>query len=154
MLLTWSLVRIATWLVINSLTWSSVSCSLPVKARFIFHHIFSAGFNSGEYGGIKSNAIFSGIINLWALWKAPLSRRTILNSSEDLSENSFKKIWKVSVLQCGISNSKWSPVIGEKAPNKYNDWKTCWNRQIGLMPLAVNPLPFLVNNPKRLSSWQ
>jgi len=47
--------------------------------------------SSGEYGGIKSNAILFGIISVFALWNAPLSRMIILNSSGFSFENSFRK---------------------------------------------------------------
>ena len=43
-------------------------------------------------------------------------------------------------MQWGISNSKWFPVIGENAPNKYRDLNTCWNKQKGLMPFVVKPI--------------
>jgi hypothetical protein len=33
-------------------------------------------------------------------------------------ENSFRKIWNVSVLQNGSSNKKHVPFIAENAPNK------------------------------------
>src|SRR5450759_2380704 len=83
-----------------------------------FAHIFSAGFSSGLYGGKKMRAIFSGIISFFALWKAPLSSTTILNSSGFWFDKLFKKIWKFSPLQLGSISCKLSPVMGEKAPKR------------------------------------
>jgi hypothetical protein len=42
--------------------------------------------------------------------------------------------------------------MGENAPNKNNDLKTCWNGQIGLTPFAAKHFPFLVNKPNLVSS--
>jgi len=56
-----------TWLVIKPLTFSSTLCNLPVKALFIFYQIFSDGFNSGKYGGIKTSLMFGGITSFKAL---------------------------------------------------------------------------------------
>jgi hypothetical protein len=53
---------------------------------------FSDGFSSGEYGGIKRSAILFGIIRVFALWNAPLSRMIILNSAGFSIENSLKKV--------------------------------------------------------------
>jgi hypothetical protein len=57
-------------------------------------------------------------------------------------------------LQFGISSRNLSPSIGEKAPKRYVVLNIWWNGQIGLMPLAVSALPFLVNRPNLLSSWK
>jgi hypothetical protein len=72
------------------LTSSKDLCNIPVKALLNFHHIFSDGLSSGEYGGMKSNAMFSGITRVFALWKAPLSKSIILNSSTFSLENSSR----------------------------------------------------------------
>ena len=114
--------------------------------------IFSAGFSSGEYGGKKINPIFSGITKALDLWNAPLSRTIILNSFGFCFANSFKKIWKLFESQFGSSKRNLSPLIGEKAPNKYSVWNTWWNGHIGLTPIAVRDFPFLVNKPNLLSS--
>jgi|GEM_PF-5781341 len=67
-------------------------CSLFVNVLLYAAHIFSAGFNSGLYGGKNSSAIFCGIHNRFAWWNAPLSSTTILNSLGQLFANSFKNI--------------------------------------------------------------
>ena len=90
-LITVSLVSLCTSELMKSLTSSRVLWSLPEKARFILHHIFSAGFSSGEYGGIKSKRILVGIFSFATLWNAPLSSNMILNSSGFSFENSSKK---------------------------------------------------------------
>ena len=100
------------------------------------------------------SVIFVGITSRLALWKAPLSSTITFNSLGFCKENSFKNNWKQSVLQKGNSNKNDAPFIGENAPNKYVDWKTCWKGQIGFTPLAVRALPFLVNKPNLLSSWK
>ena len=105
-----------TSLVMNSLRSSSVLWSLFVKFLLIRCQIFSAGFNSGLYGGRKTRIMFSGIMSFIALWNAPLSSTTIFNSFELEKENSFKNTWKLALSHRGISKTKWSPFIGEKAP--------------------------------------
>ena len=63
-------------------------------------------------------------------------------------------ILNVSLLQFGSSNKKEAPVRGEKVPKRYVDLNTCSTVHIGFTPFAIRDLPFLVNNPKRLSSWK
>ena len=75
-----------------SSSWPSVLNSLFEKSLLNLAHIFSAGFNSGLYGGRKIRIIFSGIIKDFALWKAPLSSTIIFNSSGFCKENSFRTI--------------------------------------------------------------
>ena len=60
-----------------------------------------------------------------ALWKAPLSKSMILNSVGRSLAKWSRKIWKVEEEQCGSSNWKWSPEMGENAPKSQVDWKTC-----------------------------
>ena len=57
--------------------------------KFLFKacHIFSAGLSSGLYGGINTRAMFGGTSRQVALWNAPLSNTTILNSSALCWEN-------------------------------------------------------------------
>ena len=125
-----------------------------VNWRLNFAHIFSAGFSSGLYGGRKMRTMLAGIFNDLALWKAPLSKTISFNSFSCWRENWSRDIWKVFPLQLGSSIKKLSPVMGEKAPNKYVDRNTCWNLQIGFTPLAVRVLPALVKRPNLLSSWK
>ena len=62
MLLMLLAVSLSTSFFINSLTSSNDLWSFPEKALFIFHQIFSAGFNSGEYDGIKrARQYFQGL---------------------------------------------------------------------------------------------
>ena len=93
---------------------------------FSSRHIFSAGLSSGLYGGMNSKAIFWGTFNCAALWKAPLSRMMILNSSGVCLENSSRDNWKQSVLHLGSSKVKCVPVTGENAPNRYRFLNLCW----------------------------
>lgn len=57
-------------------------------------------------------------------------------------------------MQCGSINWKWSPVIGEKAPESQVDLNTCWKVQIFLILMAVTDFPFWINKPNRHSSWK
>ena len=137
------------WL-INALTSSSVLQNRFVNFLLNKAHIFSAGFNSGLCGGINSSAILSGISKAFALWNAPLSNISILNSSGFCLASSFKNNWKWWVLHAGISKRKLSPFSGENAPKSQSVWNTWWNGQIGLMPFAVSAFPFRVNRPNLL----
>jgi len=154
MLITWSWVNVFTILQIYASRSSNVWNNRLEKSLLNFAQIFSAGFNSGLYGGRNIRIIFSGIINAFALWKAPLSSTITFSSVGLCKENSLRNNWKVCALQCGISKRKWSPVIGENAPKRYKDWKTCWNGHIGFTPNAAKAFPFLVNKPNLLSSWK
>ena len=105
------------WVCIKSLTSSKDLYTLFVKVRLNFAHIFSAGFNSGLYGGKKIRIILSGTFNLLALWNAPLSSTINFSSSGFINENSLRNSSKLSVLQKGKSNKNDDPSIGENAPN-------------------------------------
>ena len=150
--LTSALEREHTWRLMKSLTWSRVSKVLLVKARLKRHQIFSAGLSSGAEGVMNKGHTLAGQRNRRALWNAPLSRSMILNSVGRSLAKWSRKIWKVVDEQCGSSNWKWSPEMGEYAPKSQVDRKTCWKAQTGLTPLAVIPLPARVKRPKRLSS--
>ena len=71
---------------------SRVLNNLLLKSLLNFAHIFSAGFNSGLYGGRKTRQMLSGTLSDFALWKAPLSKTIILHSSGLCLDISSRKI--------------------------------------------------------------
>ncbi len=100
------------------------------NSAFHLPQYFSAGLSSVAYGGRNSSATLWVTTSRFALWKAPLSISIIFSSGGLRLEDSFRKTWSVTVLQPGISSSKWSPVRSEKPPNRYSDWNTCWNKRL------------------------
>ena len=146
------LVMVFDSLLIKELISSNEKWILFVNFLFNTAQIFSAGFNSGLYGGRNRSWMFLGICNDFALWNGPLSSTIIFNSSGRCFENSSMNSWNISALQAGISAAILSPLIGEYAPNRYVLLNTWWKGQIGFTPLAVKVLPFLVKSPNRHSS--